>query len=199
MMKDHVYEGRGGVKFVRIEPGSILQLLYPCSRYSPDSCLFCGGSFEDHMTLKWAKQLYTPFDRYLDAVRERCVITPPPTVDTTSNNRKSSKQRNTVVPLSKPLFPKHVFHRLYVQDTDVVPTKKKNAGRQIWSSKPQKQRDKVFYRQCEHVRYQIPFREVTLLRAIALAAVEALIRLERIEDRDVQRRWNKEHHHGPCC
>lgn len=44
----------------------MLQLLYPCSRYSPDRCLICGGTFRDHLTLWWSKNLYTPLDRILD-------------------------------------------------------------------------------------------------------------------------------------
>jgi hypothetical protein len=67
LLRECIYEGRGGVKFVRIEPGSILQLLYPSLRhYSPDSCVLCGGTYQDHLALAWAKHLYTPLDRRLD-------------------------------------------------------------------------------------------------------------------------------------
>jgi hypothetical protein len=67
LLRECIYEGRGGVKFVRIEPGSILQLLYPSLRhYRPDSCLLCGGTYQDHLALAWAKHLYTPLDRRLD-------------------------------------------------------------------------------------------------------------------------------------
>ena len=52
--------------FVRYESNSILQLLYPCSRYSPNKCMICGGSAPDHLELWWSKQLYSPFDQYLD-------------------------------------------------------------------------------------------------------------------------------------
>jgi hypothetical protein len=44
----------------------MLQLLYPCSRFSPDRCLICGGNFRDHLTLWWSKNLYKPLDRILD-------------------------------------------------------------------------------------------------------------------------------------
>lgn len=70
LLRDCVYEGRGGRKFVRIQPGSILQLLYPCSRYSPDRCLICGGSFQDHIDLWWGKHRYRPYDRLTDAILE---------------------------------------------------------------------------------------------------------------------------------
>ena len=53
--------------FVRYESNSILQLLYPCSRYAPNKCMICGGSYPDHLELWWSKHhLYSPFDQYLD-------------------------------------------------------------------------------------------------------------------------------------
>lgn len=54
------------LQFVRFETSSVLQLLYPCSRYSPNRCLLCGGSYPDHLELWWSKHLYRPFDRQLD-------------------------------------------------------------------------------------------------------------------------------------
>mmetsp|Transcript_112 Transcript_112/g.298 ORF Transcript_112/g.298 Transcript_112/m.298 type:complete len:332 (-) Transcript_112:52-1047(-) len=66
LLKDRIYEGRGGYLFVRYESNSILQLLYPCSRYSPNKCMICGGSYPDHLELWWSKHLYSPFDQYLD-------------------------------------------------------------------------------------------------------------------------------------
>ena len=66
LLKDRVYEGKGGHFFVRYESNSILKLLYPCSRHSPNRCMLCGGSYEDHLELWWSKHLYSPFDQYLD-------------------------------------------------------------------------------------------------------------------------------------
>ena len=66
LLKDRIYEGRGGYLFVRYESNSILKLLYPCSRYSPNKCMICGGSYADHLELWWSKHLYSPFDQYLD-------------------------------------------------------------------------------------------------------------------------------------
>ena len=64
LMRDCVYEGKGGHRFIRIPPGSILQLLHPISRYSTDRCVFCGGSFHDHLELWWSKKhLYRVFFR----------------------------------------------------------------------------------------------------------------------------------------
>lgn len=44
-------------QYVRFESNSILQLLYPCSRYSPNECIVCGGSYPDHLELWWSKNL----------------------------------------------------------------------------------------------------------------------------------------------
>ena len=54
--------------FVRYQSNSILQLLYPCTRYSPNKCMVCGGSYPDHLELWWSKHLYSPFDQYLDKI-----------------------------------------------------------------------------------------------------------------------------------
>ena len=64
--KDHIYEGRGGYLFVRFESNSVLQLLFPCDRFSPNKCALCGGSFPDHLELWWSTHLYSPFDQHLD-------------------------------------------------------------------------------------------------------------------------------------
>jgi hypothetical protein len=66
LLKDRIYEGKGGYLFVRFETNSVLKLLYPCSRYSPNKCLICGGSYDDHLELWWSKHLYSPYDQYLD-------------------------------------------------------------------------------------------------------------------------------------
>jgi hypothetical protein len=52
----------------------MLQLLYPCNQYSPDKCLLCGGTFRNHLTLWWAKNFYTPYDRILDQVYQDGVV-----------------------------------------------------------------------------------------------------------------------------
>eukprot|EP00536_Pseudo-nitzschia_multiseries_P005968 jgi/Psemu1/286148/fgenesh1_pg.121_\ len=74
LLKDRIYEGRGGYLFVRYESNSILQLLYPCSRYSPNKCMVCGGSYPDHLELWWSKHLYSPFDQYLDKTYNDALI-----------------------------------------------------------------------------------------------------------------------------
>jgi len=94
---------------VRIEPGSILQLLYPCSRYSPDRCIICGGTFADHLTLWWSKNLYTPFDRVLDKVSKEGTILP---LSSEEQLARAKKDRS-YYPSSNP---EYVFHKRYVLD-----------------------------------------------------------------------------------
>jgi len=156
LLKDCVYEGRGGKKFVRIRPGSVLQLLYPSSsNYSPDKCLICGGCFRDHLRLWWAKHLYTPYDRLLDETYARgVVLLDDSSADNTGRQRASTSRRNrktaanwrkrekksrisssssgsTSVPHR--YRKKYAFHRQYVLDKTHalkgIPSNKKRAQR----------------------------------------------------------------------
>ena len=108
LLKDCIYEGRGGHKFVRIEPGSILQLLYPWSRYSPDRCVNCGGNFHDHLTLWWSKNLYCPFDLWVDKVKEQGVRLEKNGAGKSKNDRKHSAKRHDK--------PDYIYHQRYVLD-----------------------------------------------------------------------------------
>jgi len=47
-MKDCIYEGLGGRRFVRVRRRSLLGLLYPCHSHSPDRCVFCHESAMEH-------------------------------------------------------------------------------------------------------------------------------------------------------
>lgn len=193
----------------------MLQLLYPCSRYSPDSCVFCGGNFFDHMTLAWAKHnLYTPFDRYLDGVRQKGVVvpSPPPTTTTTTQPgtihghpqkrarrrknraRKTASSSHPAVPPPPQQPPRHVFHRRYVQDSEMLltkPQKRRSRTPSSSSSLP-----KALYRRVAGVTYRLPFQEVTLLRALVLSAVEGLITLETKDNAAAARRLEQ---NDPCC
>lgn len=95
--------------FVRFESNSILQLLYPCSRYAPNRCLVCGGGFSDHLELWWSKHLYTPWDLYMDKTyKEGEVIME-------EDNAKSRRGRKQTAPeIVSP--PRYAFHKQYVQD-----------------------------------------------------------------------------------
>lgn len=108
LQRDCVYEGRGGHKFVRIEPGSMLQLLYPCSRYSTDRCWLCGGNFRDHLTLWWSKHLYTPFDLHVEQVFRDGAGNG--SSATSKEQQKQQKQQNLQPPAE------FAFHRRYVVD-----------------------------------------------------------------------------------
>lgn len=103
LQKDCIYEGRGGDRFVRVRPGSMLQLLYPCHRYSPDRCLLCGGCYKDHLILGWVKHLYKPFDRFLDKDFADSLV---PAIN--KSQRKYSASDADIR--------RHAFHRRYVLD-----------------------------------------------------------------------------------
>lgn len=90
----------------------MLQLLYPCSQYSPDKCLLCGGTFRDHLALWWAKNLYTPYDLYLDRVYKDGGVHL--AVEDSSNaNMRNAK---TKMSSNRPLDIEFSYHRKYVLD-----------------------------------------------------------------------------------
>lgn len=141
LLKDHIYEGRGGVRFVRYESNSILQLLYPCSRYAPNKCLVCGGNYADHLELRWSSHLYKPFDLHIDKTyREGLLIGGRPmegssstkknnnksykrsTSSSSSGNRRSGRNKHrTSTPKVLKRPPSFGFHRRYVYDvSDMV-------------------------------------------------------------------------------
>lgn len=97
----------------------MLQLLYPCSRYSVDKCVLCGGTFRDHLTLWWSKNLYTPFDRYLDQVyRDSVTKTVAVVVESDNINGKRSKLiKNESSAYHKDQKTEELgYHRQYVLD-----------------------------------------------------------------------------------
>lgn len=136
ILKDHIYEGKGGYLFVRFESNSILQLLYPCSRYSPNRCALCGGSFPDHLQLWWSKRhlLYSPFDQYLDKTYKDAltVVEEENQQEDERGNRRRSKHSKgrhhrdgkrkgfPAAPASQAVVaagpPTFAFHKRYVQD-----------------------------------------------------------------------------------
>ena len=106
LQKGCEYEGRGGERFVRIRPGSMLQLLYPCSRYAPDKCLVCGGRYIDHLTLWWFKHMYSPLDQMMDRDLQRAITELPP-------EKKTDPPRADFAN-----GPRFAFHRRYVLDAE---------------------------------------------------------------------------------
>ena len=99
----------------------MLQLLYPCSQYSPDKCMLCGGSFRDHLALWWSKHLYTPFDRLVDRVYRDGVVQQLPATDpaySISKQRSGTKMQHDASLLTKEKSAQtdFCFHRRYVLD-----------------------------------------------------------------------------------
>ena len=74
LLRGKIVEGRHGRKYVRIRPGSILDMLYPCSQWAPDTCARCGGSFDQHLVKSWKKKWNTPFDRKLDEILLSAIV-----------------------------------------------------------------------------------------------------------------------------
>jgi len=199
-------------KFVRIEPGSMLQLLYPCSRYSTDRCLVCGGKFQDHLKLWWSRHLYTPFDLYVDQVYKDGVVRS--ISDSGKTGRKSKVSSSAVDESSRPAF---CFHRRYVLDLTHLlkgvedPTqKKKMVQRSVGELFPRVQQNRfsIEIRNAlpysssrnnkvadeEGLSYAVPAvdlrrirtagRAITFvtIRELCLSAVESIIDLERLDD-----------------
>ena len=202
LLRDSVYEGRGGRKFVRIEPGSMLQLLYPAShRYSPDRCIFCGGSFEDHVALKWSKHLYNPFDLLLDKT-----LRAGRTVKREEFPARVVKHRGKSITLPpRPSEEKFdfLFHRRYITDLDQLRDVSNKIKSRKWGRKKRAQKylsevasamegsqgvdtRMVNYGNGRQMWYIVPSatnssKIVQAARWVVLNAVDSLIRLERYE------------------
>lgn len=114
LMRDAIFEGKGGRKFVRIEPGSLLELLYPASRHSPDKCIFCGGTYADHMTLRWSKHIYSPYDLYMDRTYSQGILQK---VEVGSGTHSGGRR---VAASSDETAIRHVFHSRYVHDLELL-------------------------------------------------------------------------------
>ena len=132
--------------FVRYESNSILQLLYPCNRYSPNQCLICGGSFPDHLELWWStKHLYSPYDQNLDKIYKQGVVLDETdhqenTMQSSNALPKRSRRRNRNVnlpqqPSTLPKIykrpPKYAFHHAYVKDVSDWIQNEKSTKRQM--------------------------------------------------------------------
>jgi len=134
------------IQFVRIKPKSVLEKLYPPSKHSPNRCLICGHTFDNHLKSWWFPNLYSAFDKHLDEIYEKYTVnlnsesnqriqTRPKKSSSTS--RVSSSGRSvgkTPIPLYPPgdrtepgmkpvqdvsqdnAFRKREFHKRYVED-----------------------------------------------------------------------------------
>ena len=126
------------IQFVRVAPGSMLQLLWPCAAYSTDACVFCGGNFRDHLLLNWFPHLYSPFDQWLDRtfqqgsiVHSRTSTGPirgsggrpraPDGVTSSKTTRTARTNHKASLPTTLPVATRttttqFVFHRRYVKE-----------------------------------------------------------------------------------
>jgi hypothetical protein len=125
-------------KFVRVRPGSMLQLLHPSSRYSADRCILCGGSFRDHLSLWWYLRggLYSPYDRYVDSVLKdgvelSRVSTPAPTRPRRRKRKWFTSRTRSPEPVVRRESRRYVFHRRYVHE---IEPKHKSSDRISYSS-----------------------------------------------------------------
>ena len=129
-------------KFVRIKPGSILESLYPPSQHGPDKCLLCGLTFHDHLTCWWYKNLYSPYDFYLDDTRKNGTDTTiaPSAISKTRKRKGRKKQQiksrtqyeSGLSPFYQPysdqidnnyVDTKIIYHQKYVKDISAIETK----------------------------------------------------------------------------
>jgi hypothetical protein len=95
----------------------MLQLLYPCSRYSPNRCLVCGGSFPDHLELWWSKHSYAPFDRHLDGTYSNALILNEEVDQSSTKSRRGGRGGKTkAAQVQTTVAPSYAFHRGYVLD-----------------------------------------------------------------------------------
>ena len=46
-------------------------MLYPCNQHSPDRCILCGRSFQEHLELRCRKDNESPYSKHLDTVYEQ--------------------------------------------------------------------------------------------------------------------------------
>jgi hypothetical protein len=181
------------IQFVRFQPNSILQLLYPhVARYSPDSCLICGGSFNDHLALWWSKHLYTPFDLWLDRVNKAAEVEDP---EKSSHRTMRSKGSQT---WGRESALKFCFHGRYVLETSLltegVPRKsdqQKLVRRAVTERYPTSTIMERRMARGSKVSYMVPAllsegKEspfiLRFVRGIALNAIDSLVYLEEKED-----------------
>lgn len=124
LCKDCIIEGMGGAKFVRINSGSMLQLLHPMAKHitSTDRCAICHGCYRDHLQLRWCKtnNVYSPFDLMMDAIQSNAVVATDTTVPTKKKTKKGNvRNSNTDIQQQqkqKKKKRKFAFHNRYVTD-----------------------------------------------------------------------------------
>lgn len=79
--RQNTFEGRGGKKFVRIQPNTLLERWYPQLRsgqLKPNGCMLCGYTWKDHLEYWWycrkrkrnrrGRGGTSSFDRYMENI-----------------------------------------------------------------------------------------------------------------------------------
>lgn len=149
-----------------IPPGSLLQLLYPCNQYSPDKCLWCGGSHADHVVLAWSKRyLYSPYDLMLDRVTKE------------ATTRKEIKVWKDVPPDIKTTYG---FHKRYVVDIDAPQrnVKKDREGKAVYDP------SRMSATKSFGVRYLLPRCERPhVSRLLVMSQLNHLIELQELQNK----------------
>jgi hypothetical protein len=72
LAQQHTFEGKGGKKFVRLQPNTTLERWYPqlkMGHLKTNGCLLCGHSYKDHLDYWWycrrKKGDVSEFDRFI--------------------------------------------------------------------------------------------------------------------------------------
>mmetsp|Transcript_26364 Transcript_26364/g.38821 ORF Transcript_26364/g.38821 Transcript_26364/m.38821 type:complete len:297 (-) Transcript_26364:245-1135(-) len=209
LYRENLYEGRGGKMFLRIRPGSILEALYPMSRHSPDRCIFCGRSFQDHLEKWWEPKLNSPYDTHLNVVHTKGVSVLDGEEESTKT--KSRRKSGSTHPGGRKMI-RFAFHETYVDSVefetsgedqkfqqgrkDENRSNEKSKNGQIKSSKVIASHDGYDIRKTlDGTTYRVPTQPHSkmtnkfsnfasfLLREVLLINVEEILLLERIENR----------------
>mmetsp|Transcript_5442 Transcript_5442/g.7131 ORF Transcript_5442/g.7131 Transcript_5442/m.7131 type:complete len:367 (+) Transcript_5442:104-1204(+) len=208
LRRERTTEGRGGIKYVRIEQRGLLNHLWPCSRFKADSCMICGNSLREHLLLNWSTLgcRNTPFDNHLDQTFQK---------GTKNNNQQASTRQRTGKKGQTTGTTKergeNVFHRIYVKDKndDSIGTASSSRGVFNFGSSSKSKKDttaattsssrygknndddsnQVVWRKCEGVSYTSPrvdqFRNplaLNLACGIVIIKLERLIGIEAVEN-----------------
>lgn len=174
----HTTEGRGGVKYVRIDKKGLLKYFWPCSRFRDDSCAICGHSWKEHLLLRWPTK-GNALDNYL----ERKLSETAELKDKESRNDYSRGQSS--------VSSRRNFHRNYVTDREQHKPKPRRGP----FSRPQRvmnKEDEIEWRESKGVFYSIPkLKDATrrkkgwgwsIAYELVLGSLDDLIAIEKVEE-----------------
>ena len=181
-LKDrHTTEGRGGIKYVRIDEKGLLKYFWPCSRFQPDACAICGHSWHDHLLLRWPTK-GSALDTYLDAKQS---LTIKEKESWNSNKESRNDHRRAKSSLSK----QKSFHRNYVTDREQLKPRQRR-GPLMRQKRDMNKEDEMEWRECKGVFYSIPkLKDTTrkkkgwgwcLAYELVLGSLEDLIAIEKL-------------------